>query len=109
MERYEEATMTSGSARPRVALVTCDEYPQLYQDEQGLIEALRAAGADAHAAVWSDRAVDWRGFDLVVLRSTWDYFQRIVEFEAWLQRIEDNGVHLCNPVSLVRWNMDKHY
>jgi hypothetical protein len=110
MKRYsEEAPMSATSARPRVALVTCEEFPQLYEDEHGLLAAFAAAGADAQAVVWSDARMAWRSFDLVVVRSTWDYFERFAEFTAWLDRIEEEGVRLCNPVGLVRWNMDKHY
>jgi glutathione synthase/RimK-type ligase-like ATP-grasp enzyme len=101
--------MSTTQARPRIALVTCQEYPQLHEDEQVLLGALGAAGAEAQAVVWSDGAVDWRAFDLAVVRSTWDYFERFAEFKAWLERIEREGVRLCNPVALVRWNMDKHY
>jgi hypothetical protein len=110
MRRYiQEAPMSGTVTRPRVALVTCAKYPQLFEDESGLVSAFAEAGAAAQAVVWSDAAVDWRGFDLVVLRSIWDYFERFAEFTAWLDRIERQGVRLCNPVGLVRWNMDKHY
>ena len=37
------------------------------------IEALAARGVDASPAVWDDDGVDWAHFDLVVVRSTWDY------------------------------------
>jgi glutathione synthase/RimK-type ligase-like ATP-grasp enzyme len=108
-EEIEGDPMPGTSTRPRVALVTCEAYPQLHEDERVLLSALAAAGADAQAAVWSDAAVAWSGFDLAVVRSTWDYFERVTEFKAWLARIEQEGVRLCNPVALVRWNMDKHY
>jgi glutathione synthase/RimK-type ligase-like ATP-grasp enzyme len=101
--------MSETGTRPRVALVTCEKYPQLFEDENGLVGAFAAAGATAQVVVWSDPAVDWRSFDLVALRSTWDYFERFAEFTAWLERIERDAVRLCNPVGLVRWNMDKHY
>jgi hypothetical protein len=56
--------------------------------------------------VWDDPAVDWDGFDLVVIRSTWDYTRRRDDFIAWAERI---GERLRNPPALVRWNSDKRY
>ncbi|MGH3142461.1 MAG: ATP-grasp domain-containing protein [Gaiellales bacterium] len=56
-------------------------------------------------AVWDDSAVEWDAFDLVVLRSTWDYAERRDEFLAWaksLPRVE-------NPVPMLEWNTDKRY
>ncbi|MCU1278350.1 MAG: hypothetical protein JWM53_1896 [bacterium] len=97
------------STRPRFALVTCHAFPTLYADEQELPARFAAAGVDARPVSWSDPAVDWTSFDRVLLRSTWDYFQRIDEFRAWLDRLDRDRVPLCNPSSLVRWNFDKRY
>jgi len=97
------------SARPRVALVTCAALPSLYGDEQELPARFADAGVDAAPVVWSDGEIAWSRYDAVVLRSTWDYFQRIGEFTAWLDRLERDRVRLHNPVPLVRWNFDKRY
>ena len=97
------------STRPRVALVTSAALPLLYEDEQQLPARLAGAGIDAEPAVWSAADVAWSRYDAVILRSPWDYFQRIDEFAAWLDRIERDGIRLYNPVPLVRWNFDKRY
>ena len=47
-------------------------------------------------------------FDLVVVRSTWDYFARREEFLAWAERVAAVTA-LHNPVSVLRWNSDKRY
>jgi glutathione synthase/RimK-type ligase-like ATP-grasp enzyme len=93
----------------RIALVTCARLPSLYDDEQALPARFAAAGAVAEPVVWSDPAVDWSRYDLVVIRSTWDYFERIGEFRAWLDRLDGGRVPVQNPVALVRWNLDKRY
>jgi glutathione synthase/RimK-type ligase-like ATP-grasp enzyme len=65
--------------------------------------ALRAAGAEPVWAVWDDPAVDWTRFDLVVVRSAWDYAERWREFLSWaegLARVE-------NPVPVLRFGVDK--
>ena len=91
-----------------IALATCAVLPDLTSDDRPLLEALRAAGAEASAVVWDDPEVDWAAFDLVLLRSTWDYAQRRDEFLAWLERVSHVS-RLANPYPVVRWNSDKHY
>ncbi|MGW2385760.1 ATP-grasp domain-containing protein [Streptomyces sp. NPDC001658] len=95
---------------PRVALVTYDPGPEPSKDRDlpVLVGALRAAGAEADAVVWDDPGVDWGGYDLAVLRSTWDYSWRAAEFLAWAERCA-KVTRLANPVDVVRWNTDKRY
>ncbi len=47
-------------------------------------------------------------FDLALLRSTWDYFDRLPEFLAWAERAS-RQTRLLNPLDVIRWNTDKHY
>ena len=89
----------------RIALVTCAELDGLHPDDQLLVAPLAAAGVVAEPAVWDDPAVDWSGFDLVVLRSAWDYPSRRGAFVAWAASVE----RLANPADVVAWNTDKRY
>ncbi|MFF7444605.1 MULTISPECIES: RimK family alpha-L-glutamate ligase [unclassified Streptomyces] len=95
---------------PRVALVTYDPRPEPHRDRDlpVLVDALRAAGAGADAVFWDDAGVDWGGYDLAVIRSTWDYSWRAAEFVAWAQRC-GKATRLANPAGVVRWNTDKRY
>jgi hypothetical protein len=49
--------------------------------------------------------VDWSTFDLVVVRSTWDYPDRREAFLAWAESLP----HVLNPPEVLRWNTDKRY
>ena len=89
----------------RVALATCAALPDLDPDEQLLLEPLRTLGVAAEPAVWDDPDVDWPAFDLVVIRSTWDYTARRDAFLAWARSVP----RLANPADIVAWNTDKHY
>ncbi|WP_217127432.1 RimK family alpha-L-glutamate ligase [Streptomyces sp. AC558_RSS880] len=95
---------------PRIALVTCRPGPEVAEDRDlpGLVRALEEAGAEASAEVWDDDGVDWSGFDLAVIRSTWDYSWRAAEFTAWAERC-GTLTRLANPADVVRWNTDKRY
>jgi glutathione synthase/RimK-type ligase-like ATP-grasp enzyme len=92
----------------RIALVTCDQFPDGTPDDRLLYDALAARGAEPEFVAWSDPEADWGAYGAVVIRSTWDYFHRPTEFRAWLDAVEGRA-HLLNDVPTVRWNMDKHY
>ena len=93
---------------PRVALVTAREALALDQDLPPLRDALAAQGVDVDLPCWDDASVDWASFDIAVLRSTWDYAERIGEFLEWADRCACL-TRLANPVETVRWNTDKRY
>ncbi|MFF4452231.1 RimK family alpha-L-glutamate ligase [Streptomyces goshikiensis] len=73
-----------------------------------LIAALRERGVDAAAADWDDAGFDWAAQDAVVIRSTWDYTERLPEFLAWASRVAAVTA-LHSPAEVVRWNSDKTY
>ena len=89
----------------RVALATCAELPQLGEDEPLLLQALRDRGISAEPAVWDDGDVDWGAFELVVVRSTWDYAPRRDQFVAWARSLP----RVLNPGEVIAWNTDKRY
>lgn len=93
---------------PHIALVTASAARKLDQDLAPLQSALRQAGANVTIAAWDEEATDWSRFDLALLRSTWDYAQRVSEFLDWTARVA-RCTRLSNPPELVRWNIDKHY
>ncbi len=91
-----------------VALVTAREARGLDEDMPLLEAALHAAGIETHIADWDDPEVDWSSFGVALLRSTWDYTDRLSEFLAWVDATAP-GTSLLNPAAVVRWNTDKHY
>jgi O-ureido-D-serine cyclo-ligase len=93
---------------PAVALVTARAARGLDGDLPVLLAAFAAAGAQAAITDWDDPAVDWERFDLALLRSAWDYTERLPQFLAWVERTAGLTL-LLNPPPVVRWNADKHY
>ncbi|MFN8038901.1 MAG: hypothetical protein U0Q07_06790 [Acidimicrobiales bacterium] len=91
-----------------VALVTCSAHPEGGPSDAALVAALAEVGLEARWAVWDDDEVDWTGFALAVVRSTWDYTARLDEFLAWVARA-GAATELWNPPALLRWNSHKGY
>lgn len=91
-----------------VALVTCHAARGLDEDLPPLLIAFAAVGGSAEIVDWDDAEVDWARFDLTLLRSAWDYTERLPQFLSWVERTAARTL-LINPVAVVRWNSDKHY
>jgi hypothetical protein len=93
-----------------IALVTADEQTLAADpdpDMPTLIAALADRGASAMAIDWRTETT-WSEFELVVLRSPWNYAAHFSEFQRWLDLVSTRST-LLNPVDLVRWNLDKRY
>ncbi len=92
----------------KLALATAIAAYGLDEDLTPLREACDAAGIDVSVVAWDDPTVSWSRFDAVLLRSTWDYIDRLPEFLAWCDRTA-LATTLWNGPDVVRWNTDKRY
>jgi hypothetical protein len=101
---------TDSAIRPRVAFATAPGGVVGQDDtDRPLHEAACAdAGIELDHRVWSDPDVPWADYALVVVRSTWDYLDHRVAFQAWLDRMDGLGT-LQNPAQVIAWNLDKRY
>jgi glutathione synthase/RimK-type ligase-like ATP-grasp enzyme len=89
----------------RVALATAAAFPELDEDGPELLAALADEGLAVDLPLWDDPSVDWGAYDLVVVRTTWDYWDRHEEFLAWTRSVP----RLANSASVIEWNTDKAY
>ncbi|MBV8930843.1 MAG: hypothetical protein JO152_17110 [Mycobacteriaceae bacterium] len=88
---------------PQIALAGCPQLPAGDGDDEGLVAALRSRGLHARWLSWDDPAT--LRADLVILRATWDYVDRLDEFLPWTRQVS----HLLNAPEAVAWNTDKRY
>ena len=91
----------------RIGVATAAEVPDLDDEGQRFLAALRDRDVTAEPAVW-DAELDWSAYDLVVVRSTWDYAERLPEFLAWADLVSES-TPLLNSAAVLRWNTDKRY
>lgn len=92
----------------RVAVATCLRIPEPDPDEELLLGALRAHDIEPAVLAWDDPAAPFASHDVVVLRSTWNYFERVDAFVAWARAVGD-ATRLLNPAPIVAWNTNKSY
>jgi glutathione synthase/RimK-type ligase-like ATP-grasp enzyme len=77
-------------------------------DMPGVVAGLRAAGFDVDTPNWDDQSIDWSAYDLVAIRSTWNYAARRDQFVQWAIDV-DAVSFLLNPLAVVVDNTDKVY
>src|SRR5215471_8279645 len=93
----------------RCAFLTLDDSTGFVIDDELSYQPLADLGWDVQAISWRTPASDWRAYDAVVIRSTWDYIDDPDRFLAVLTEIERSGTLLFNSLDLVRWNIRKTY
>ena len=93
----------------RLAIATSVMSPGIHRDDAMFVARLNASGFRCEPAVWNDEGVDWRAFDAVLIRSTWDYVQHYAEYLRWLELLERMAIPVLNPIELMRWNSNKRY
>jgi hypothetical protein len=92
----------------KVAIVTCKKLPEPDVDQELLTSALTARGAHVRMLPWDDDGLCPDDDELVVIRSTWNYFEDVERFLAWVTRT-GKATRLYNPASVIRRNAKKTY
>ncbi len=93
----------------RVAFLTLHDPTGFVMDDDLAVAPLAKRGWQVETLPWDRPGVDWRRYQLVVIRSTWDYQHHADKFLDVLSTIENSGVRLENGSEIARWNMPKTY
>lgn len=94
--------------RPLFAFISDHDHPELPPDDLYLFRHLEGL-ADWETVAWDDPNVDWKKYDLAIVRATWDYILKFGAFKNWLDRMENEGIPLANSPRTIRENFDKNY
>ncbi|HEX7333441.1 MAG TPA: hypothetical protein VF290_18195 [Pyrinomonadaceae bacterium] len=89
----------------RIALLSIEDLSDFVADDALVVEPLRRLGHVAEFVPWQ-APTQWRDYDGVVIRTTWDYQHYLDAFLSVLQEIETQS-RLANPLEIVKWNADK--
>lgn len=93
----------------RAAFLTLSDPTGFVIDDDLAHEPLQRRGWQVESIPWDAPGVEWKQYEIVVIRSTWDYQHHPDKFLAALARIERAGTRLENSLDIVRWNMRKTY
>jgi hypothetical protein len=92
----------------RCAFLTMDDLKGYVSDDELTITHLHNAGWTVEMVSWR-KNYNWSQFDVVVIRTTWDYQNDPDTFLSVLESIDSSGTRLENSLELVQWNMQKTY
>ena len=90
------------------AFLTLEDRTGFYIYDHLLFEPLAKLGWSVEEVPWNRHNIEWRRFDAVIIRSTWDYQITPEKFLSTLEEIE-SVTKLYNPVEICRWNLNKRY
>lgn len=88
----------------RLGLVTCRPLPEADYDEDLMLAGFTEAGFEVGMVDWRDAYQD--AWDMLLIRSTWDYHLYSVDFASWLRQVEGK---VWNPTEVCLWNLNKRY
>ena len=92
---------------PSCAFLTMDSLGHYVDYDRDAVAPLAARGWSVDFVPWRSGA-DWSAYDLVVIRTPWDYQNDPETFIGVLEDI-DAATRLENPLEVVRWNLRKTY
>jgi glutathione synthase/RimK-type ligase-like ATP-grasp enzyme len=98
-----------GNSMKRCAFLSMDTLEDFFAYDDMLFEPLARLGWQAEEVSWRKEGVDWDSYDVVVIRSTWDYQAEPHAFLDCLEQIEASTARLENSLKLVKWNVSKDY
>ncbi|WP_042434664.1 ATP-grasp domain-containing protein [Streptacidiphilus anmyonensis] len=90
-----------------IVLLTGRTMPREVPENDLLVGELRALGVTAEIHPW-DAALDWGSYGLSLVRTTWDYWDRLDEFLDWAGQV-GRKTALRNPAEVITWNHHKGY
>jgi glutathione synthase/RimK-type ligase-like ATP-grasp enzyme len=93
----------------RCAFLTSEGLDGFVIDDHHAIAPLQDRGWAVEEVPWRAPAGRWNDFDIVIVRSPWDYQLDPEAFDAALESIDRSRARLCNPLPLMRWNLKKTY
>ncbi len=86
-----------------------DDLAGFVSDDQILNSELAANNWETETVSWKTPSADWNNFDIVLVRTTWDYHLFPKEFVGVIDDIDASRARLENSANLIKWNISKTY
>lgn len=95
--------------KKKCAMLTIEDLSDFECYDELLIPPMNNLGWDVSFIPWDLSDVNWDEYDIVLIRSTWDYQSRIQEFLKVLESIDKSKSLLLNPLPIIHQNIEKTY
>ncbi len=92
----------------QAAFLSMDSLDGFVSDDELAVGPLRMLGWNVTTVSWRNRE-GWGRFDMVIIRTPWDYHHEAKKFLQVLETITTSGTSLQNSIELVKWNIQKTY
>lgn len=92
----------------KIVFLSCNKIEGFHNSDEVIRIAMEKSDYEVDVKDW-DADVDWTQYDALIFRSTWDYFEREVEFRAFLEKLETLEVKIFNNLNVVNKNIHKFY
>ncbi len=93
----------------RCAFLSMDNLDAFECYDHLLFEPLQQRGWTVQEVSWRNNNINWDQFEVVVIRSPWDYQDDPEAFMQTLRTIDESTAQLENSLEFVEWNVDKTY
>ena len=98
----------------KIALITFHQPENLFEgvevhEDDQLISFLQKKGLNVRSVAWNNPDIQWEEFDLVIIKSPWDYHDHIEAFQAWITKLKSLRIQVLNPAETILWNSNKKY
>lgn len=91
------------------AFLSMDNLDEFECYDHLLFKPFEKRGWKVEEVSWRNQKIDWNEFEVVVIRSPWDYQQDPDAFMDVLGNIDQSSAFLENSLELVNWNINKTY
>lgn len=97
----------------KIAFLTCSEMPNMLPYDMEVIGKLNELNIETKVFIWDELnesdSNEIITFDLVLIRTIWDYYKKTDRFLEFLAFLEKSEITVLNPIDIVKWNLDKRY
>ena len=93
----------------KCAILSMDNLDDFGVYDHLLDQPLQALGWQTEVVSWRSPSVNWSDYEVVIIRSPWDYQDDMASFLQVLSAIEQSSARLENSLAVVKWNINKSY
>jgi len=92
-----------------VVILTTNELKEIDRDDRTLVAALEEESLRVRLEAWEDYHPNPETESAVIFRSSWGYYKDLIRFKRLLKELAKTNLFIWNPLTIVRWNLDKKY